>query len=71
MSGGVFAVEARMREVAMTDADKNKLILESLRAKPCAVCIEKVGMQSPDSDDKCKLCGLSFKKRVQDFALKA
>ena len=54
----------------MTDADKNKLILESLRAKPCAVCIEKVGIQSPDSDEKCKLCGLSFKERVQELKVK-
>jgi hypothetical protein len=48
----------------MTDADKNKLILESLRKKPCAVCIEKVGMASPDSDERCSLCGMSFKQRV-------
>ena len=55
----------------MTDADKNKMILESLRSKPCAACIEKVGLQSPDTDDRCPLCNLSFKQRVAQFALKA
>ena len=50
--------------VVMTDADKNKLLLESLRDKPCAVCIEKVGIVSPDSDERCVLCGMSFKQRV-------
>jgi len=55
----------------MTDADKNKLILESLRAKPCAACIEKVGMQSPDTDAPCPLCNLSFKQRTEQYAVKA
>ena len=55
----------------MTDADKNKLILESLRSKPCAVCIEKVGIASPDSDERCTLCGFSLKERVATFAVKA
>ena len=53
----------------MTDADKNKLILESLRARPCAVCLEKVGIDSPDSGEVCSLCGLSFKRRVAERAV--
>jgi hypothetical protein len=56
--------------VVMTDADKNKLILESLRKQPCAVCIEKVGIASPDSDERCSLCGMSFKQRVLLFSPK-
>ena len=54
----------------MTDADKNKTILESFRTKPCAMCLEKVGIQNPGSDEKCTLCGLSFKERVEQFAVK-
>ena len=58
------------RVAVMTDADKNKLILESLRKKPCAACIEKVGIASPDSDERCSLCGMSFKQRVLLFSPK-
>jgi hypothetical protein len=48
----------------MAEIDKTKLLLDSLRAKPCAVCIEKVGTVSPDSDERCALCGMSFKQRL-------
>jgi hypothetical protein len=48
----------------MAEIDKTKLLLESLRAEPCAACIEKVGTVSPDSDERCALCGMSFKQRL-------
>jgi hypothetical protein len=48
----------------MAEIDKTKLLLDSLRAKPCAVCIEKVGTVSPDSEERCALCGMSFKQRL-------
>jgi hypothetical protein len=54
----------------MAESDKTKLLLESLRAEPCAVCIEKVGMVSPDSDERCGLCGKSFKQRLASFSPK-
>ena len=50
--------------VLMAEIDKTKVLLESLRVKPCAVCIEKVGIVSPDSDESCALCGLSFRQRL-------
>ena len=55
----------------MAEIDKNKMLLESLRAKPCAVCIEKVGIASPDSDERCSLCDMSFKQRLGLFSTKS
>jgi hypothetical protein len=57
--------------VHMAEIDKTKWLLESLRAKPCAVCIEKVGSVSPDSDERCALCGMSFKQRLASCAPKS
>jgi hypothetical protein len=54
----------------MAETDKVKLLLESLRVEPCAVCIEKVGIVSSDSDERCALCGKSFKQRLASFSLK-
>ena len=48
----------------MAEIDKTTMLLQSLRAKPCAACIEKVGNANPDSDEPCKLCGMSFKQRL-------
>jgi hypothetical protein len=56
--------------VHMAEIDKTKSLLESLRAEPCAVCIEKVGTVSPDSDERCALCGKSFKQRLASFSPK-
>jgi hypothetical protein len=52
------------RVVLMAESDKTKLLLESLRIEPCAVCIEKVGTVNSDSDERCALCGMSFKQRL-------
>jgi hypothetical protein len=62
---------APYKVVLMAEIDMTKLLLESLRAKPCAVCIEKVGSVSPDSDERCALCGMSFKQRLASCSPKS